>query len=348
MSRRKMRANAWLLEKHGRPSDVLRWRSQELPAPGPGEALVKIRSVGLNRADLNYVLGSHFPARAFPSGLGGEAVGEILELGSPAAGGNPPAVRRLNRSVGTRVATLSGRVDRGRSGIYRDIALLDQAALLPVPDSYTDTEAAAFWTALFTMGGALEMAGYHAGNAGGKTLLFTAAGGGVGVLGLRLARHWGARTIATTRDEKKADDLAAIADDVIVCADGEQLAAGVSAATDGRGVDLALDPVGASFYPGLFEATARGGQIVSYECISGTRADLPIMTLMMKDLCIRGFTTFRVSTNPALLDTLVDLGMDHADALRPVVARTCSLAEAPGALESLERSQHVGKIVLNV
>ena len=341
-----MRSNAWLLEGLGRPSDVLRWRSQELPEPGPGQALVKIRAIGLNRSDLNFVLGSHFPPRNFPSGLGGEAVGEILALGAPPAAGETSPVRRLDLSVGTRVATLSGRVDRARSGVFRDTALFDQAALIPVPASYADAEAAAYWTAVFTMGGALEMAGFNAGNASGKTILFTAATGGMGVLGLRLARYWGARTIATTRNENKKKGLADVADAVIVCSDGEQLAAGVREITEGHGVDLAVDPVGGDFYPGLLEAVAKGAQIVSYECIGGSHADLPIMDLMMKNLSIRGFTTFRVSANPALLDSLIDLGMDHADALRPVIARTFPLSEAPAALELLERSQHLGKIVL--
>jgi len=341
-----MRSNAWLLERLGRPSEVLRWRSQDLPEPGPGQVLVKMRAVGLNRSDLNFVLGSHFPPRDFPSGLGGEAVGEILALGSPPAAGEMSPVRRLELSVGVRVATLSGRVSRARSGVFRDIALLDQAALLPVPDSYTDTEAAAFWTAVFTMGGALEMAGFDAHHAAGKTILFTAAAGGVGVFGLRLARSWGARTIATTRKEQKERELADVADAVIVCSDGERLAAGVQKITQGSGVDLALDPVGAAFYPGLLESLAKGGQIVSYECISGSHAELPIMDLMMKNVSVRGFTTFRVSSNPALLDSLIDLGMDHSDALRPVVAQTFPLKEAPAALEYLERSQHLGKIVL--
>ena len=341
-----MRSNAWLLERLGRPSEVLRWRSQDLPEPGPGQALVKIGAVGLNRSDLNFVLGSHFPPRDFPSGLGGEAVGEILALGSPPISGEMSPVRRLELSVGTRVATLSGRVNRARSGVFRDIALLDQAALLPVPDSYTDAEAAAFWTAVFTMGGALEMAGFNAGNTSGKTLLFTAATGGMGVFGLRLARYWGARTIATTRNGDKKKGLADVADAVIACSDGEQLAAGVRQITEGRGVDLALDPVGAAFYPGLLESLAKGAQIVSYECMSGSHAELPIMDLMVKNVSIRGFTTFRVASNPALLDSLIDLGMDHPDALRPVVARSFQLKEAPAALEYLERSQHLGKIVL--
>ena len=60
---------------------------QDLPDPGPGQALVKIRAVGLNRSELNYTLGRYVPAREFPSGIGQEAVGEIIALGPPAEDG---------------------------------------------------------------------------------------------------------------------------------------------------------------------------------------------------------------------------------------------------------------------
>lgn len=340
-----MRANRWQFAALGRPTEVMSWHAEDLPEPGPGQALVKIRAVGINRSDLNYVLGSHFPARRFPSGLGGEAVGEILALGPPASDG-PPPVRGLQLAVGGRVGTVSGRIDRIASGVYRDIGLYDQAALLPVPLDYTDEEGAALWTAVFTMAGAMEMAGFNAHSAPGKTVLFTAGASGMGAFGLRLARHWGARTIATTRRQDKAGALAELADEIIVCSDSASLAKGVLACTDGRGYDLALDPVGAAFYPGLIEAAARSGRIVSYECISGSPANISIMEMIMKDLSLHGFTTFRVFGDPHRLDAMVELGMEHAQAVRPLVANTFPLSEAAEALETLEQSRHIGKLVL--
>lgn len=340
-----MQTNSWQFDAHGRPGEALRWRKQELPEPGPGQAWVKINAVGINLSDLNYVLGQHFPARAFPSCLGGEAVGEIIALGPPARTG-PEPVNRLKLEIGARVGTLSGRVDRINMGVYREIGLYDQAALAPVPDAYSDEEAAALWTAVLTMGGAMEVGGFTAATAAGKRVLITAGGSGMGGLALKLARHWGATTIATTRNTKKAQGLGMLADHVIVCSDSASLVEGVKLATDGLGVDLVLDPVGAAFYPGLLTAMAKSGDIVSYECISGVQANISIMEMMMKNVSFHGYTTFQPINDPPMLNRLIELGMDNAQSLRPAIYRSFDLSETPLALETIGQSEHLGKMVI--
>jgi len=339
-----MKSQCWQFDAYGAP-ETLVWREQELPEPGPGQALVKLKAIGMNRADWNYVQGKYFPAEVFPSCLGAEAVGEIIALGGPAESG-PTALAQLNLKVGARVGTLSARVNRARMGVYRDIGLYDQAALVPIPDTYTDEEGAAFWTALLTMGGAMEMGGFTANSGAGKTALITAAASGMGMLALKLAKLWGATTIATTRSAQKQEEMSGFADHVILCQDSESLAEGVKRATNGQGANLALDPVGAAFYPGLLAAMARSGDIVSYEAITGSQASMSIMDMMMKDLSFHGFTIFRVFSSSQLLSTLVDIGLANADALRPVVAGSFDLANVPQALDALGRSEHIGKLII--
>jgi NADPH:quinone reductase-like Zn-dependent oxidoreductase len=104
--------------------------------------------------------------------------------------------------------------------------------------------------------------------------------------------------------------------------------------------------VGSAFYPGLLAVAARRADIVSYECMSGAQANISIMEMMMKDVSFHGFTTFRVANNPALLNHLIDVGLDNAPALRPEIYRRFELSAAPAALEALGRSEHVGKMVL--
>lgn len=340
-------SHSWQFSSHGQPAEVLKWRAQDLPEPGPGQALVRIHAIGVNRSDLNYVLGTHFPARDFPSRLGGEATGEVIALGPPAPGKLPP-VSRLRLQTGSRVGTLSGRLDRISMGVYRDIGLYDQAALAPIPEAYSYAQAAALWTGVITMAGAMEMAGFSAKTAAGKCVLITAGASGMGVLGLKLARHWGATTVATTRSPAKLGKLSQLADHVIVCDDSESLTAGMKSLPDGPLADLVLDPVGAAFFPGLLNVLAPGGDIVSYEGISGVQASLPIMQLMMKNARMHGYTTFRAYNRPALLDYLIEVGLDNADALRPEIARTFALTETPEALQSLSRSEHLGKLVIGV
>ncbi|MCB1662288.1 MAG: zinc-binding dehydrogenase [Pseudomonadales bacterium] len=339
-----MKSQCWQFDAYGAP-ETLVWREQELPEPGPGQALVKLKAIGMNRADWNYVQGEYFPAEVFPSCLGAEAVGEIIALGEPTESGLT-ALTQLDLKVGARVGTLSARVNRARMGVYRDIGLYDQAALVPVPETYTDEEGAAFWTALLTMGGAMEMGGFTANSGAGKTVLITAAASGMGMLALKIAKLWGATTIATTRSAQKQKEMSGFADHVILCQDSESLAKEAKRVTNGQGVNLALDPVGAAFYPGLLGAMARSGDIVSYEAITGSQASIGIMDMMMKDLSFHGFTIFRPFSSPQLLSTLVDIGLANAEALRPVVAGSFDLANAPQALDALGRSEHIGKLII--
>ena len=340
-----MRTRFFQFAEYGRPAAVLRLSEQDLAAPGPGQALVKIKAVGLNRSELKYALGQYVPAREFPSGIGQEAVGEIVALGPPAdSGAQPNTATPL--TVGARVALLPGRVDICGMGTYRDAGIFDQSALAPVPDDFSDAEGAAYWMGILTMGGCLEQAGLNPDNTSGKKVLITAATSSMGIVALKLAKAWGAQTIATSRSAEKAKDLEAVADHVIVCDDSDTLIAGVNSVTENTGVDVALDPVGADFYPGLISVMANGGQIVSYELITGSTGVISIRNLMINDLSVHGFTIFRVYKTPGLLDVLIAQGMEFADQVRPIVSSTFPLEQAPAALEELEAANHVGKLVL--
>jgi NADPH2:quinone reductase len=342
-----MQTRFFQFPEYGKPADVLQLAEQDLPDPGPGQALVRIRAVGLNRSELKYVQGQYVPAKEFPSGIGQEAVGEILAIGpGPEAG--PPVIAATKLEVGARVALLPGRVDICGMGTYRELGLYDQSALVPVPDAFSDAEGAAYWMGILTMGGCLEQAGLNPDNSRGKKVLITAATSSMGVVALKLAKAWGAETFATSRSAEKAKALEELADHVIVCADSDALSAGVKDATDGQGVDVALDPVGPEFYPGMVASMANGGQIVSYELISGPIASVSLPALLINDLSVHGFTIFRVYKRPGLLDTLIEQGLQFSEQVRPIVSRTFPWEQAPAALEELEAARHVGKLVLMI
>ncbi len=340
-----MKAERLQFPEYGNPSDVLAWDEHELPEPSAGQAVVKITAVGMNRSELNYTMGKYVPARAFPSCVGQEAVGEIVALGAPSSEG-PQPVAGTKLEVGSRVAILPGRVDMCGMGTYRTVGLYDQAALAPIPDSFSDEEGAAYWMGILTMGGCLELAGLNPENSAGKRVLITAASSSMGVIALKLAKAWGAETIATTRSADKAEELKAMADHVVVCGDSDTLTTGVNAATGDKGIDVALDPVGEAFYPGLIAVAANGCNIVSYEMMTGPTTTISLPTVMIKDLSLKGFTIFRVYGKPGLLDTLIEQGMKYSEQVRPIVSQTFPLKEAAGALDTLASSNHIGKLVL--
>lgn len=345
MTDRTTESHCWQFDAYGPPADALHLRGQTLPAPGPGQALVRLKAIGMNRSEFNYVQGRYQPARAFPSCMGQEAVGEILALG-PRREDGPQPWHATRLEPGARVALLPGRIDLCGMGSYRDVGVYDQAALVPVPGDYSDAEGAGLWMGVLTMGGALELAGITPETAAGRTVLVTAASSSMGVVVLKLARAWGATTVATSRSADKVAQLAGLADHAFVATDSESLAAGVESATGGQGFDAALDPVGALFYPGMVQAAAVGASIVSYELITGQDTPLPIAKVMIKDLALRGYTIYRPLRQPALLERILGWGLEYSAAIRPIVAGTRPLAEAPQALVEMGRAEHLGKLVL--
>lgn len=334
-----MQSVTWKFEAYGEPDKVLGQVTEALEAPAAGKVLVKIRAIGMNRSELNYVRGKYLPARDFPSALGQEAVGEVVAIGEQAD--DPVAAN--NFAVGDRVALTPGRVDMCGTGTYRDYGIYDRSALIPVPDTYSDAEGAAFWMAFLTVAGSLHNAGMTAENAPGKTLLVTAATSSVGVMALKIARLWGARTLATTRSATKSDVLEQLADEVLVCERGGQLAEQLKSL---GGFDVAIDPVGGDFIDAMVSGANHGAVIVSYEMIAGGRPEYSIGQVLVKDLTIRGFALFNIFRQPGLCEELVEHGLKFAPELVPVIAETFRLDEAPAALLELSASKHIGKFIL--
>lgn len=336
------RSTYWYFDRFGEPKDVMRQGRQDLPEPRPGQAVVAIRSVGLNQAEYRFLLGTHFPPDRFPACIGHEAVGVIVALGRETADAGPARWK-----VGDRVAFVPMLVDRVGMGTLRDVGVYDVASLLPVPKAYSDSEGAAFWMGVLTVGGALDMAGLGPETSDGKSVVITAAAGGMGIIGLKLARAWGAEAIATTRDPAKAERLAALASHVAVVKTVEDFASALQAVRP-EGVDAVIDPLGGGFVGAAIEALVPGGQYVGYEMVAGATGSYDIMALLSRDASIHGYTIFRPLRRPGLLERLVGIGMDYADRLRPIVAETYSFARAPEAFAALARSEHVGKITITV
>lgn len=343
----KERARAWRFERTGGP-EVLELAEQELTAPGPGEALVRLSAIGLNRADLMHLAGRYFAPPPSPSFLGQEAVGEILALGPRVEGQEP--VAGLRPEVGMPVGLMVGRIDFCAMGTYRTAGVFPQRALLPQPSSYTASEAAAYWVAAMTVVGGFAAGGLGGAPAPGKRVLVTAASSGVGVMALQIARALGTEAIAATTSSAKTEALAGLADHVLVVRSPADLATAVKSLTGGSGVDLAFDPVGGAYADGLLEAAAADGQVVFYGTLTGADAPLDLRKLILKDLGVHGYTVYRLQRDPARLEAVVEACLELAETgkVRPLVAARYPFEEAPAALAALARNEHLGKIVLEV
>jgi NADPH:quinone reductase-like Zn-dependent oxidoreductase len=338
-----MESAFWFFDRFGDARTVMRMGRQILPEPGPGQAAVRIRAVGLNQADNRYLRGTHFPPKTFPACLSHEAVGEIVALGPAAKDAGAPRAW----AVGDRVAFAPMLVDKAGMGVLREAGVYDLASLLPVPPAYSDREGAAYWMGILTMAGAMQMAGLGPGTGRGRRIAFTAAAGGMGTLALKLARAWGAEAMATTRSAEKVEPLSAIAAHVAVVRGAGDLTPALRAFSP-DGVDAVIDPLGGAFVGAAVEALAPGGRYIGYEWRAGTTGTYDIASLIAADASLHGFTIFRLLRHPGLLEQLTAIGMNHADRLTPMLADDYGFDAAPDAFEALARGQHVGKITVSV
>lgn len=340
-------AHAWQFEGTGGP-ELLRLAEHDLQPPGPGEALIRIRAIGLNRADLLYLAGRYYGPPPSPSFIGQEAVGEVVELGSELA--DEPSAGGFTFGVGDRVGLLVGRVDYSSMGTYRSVGIFRRSALLPLPEHLSFAEGAGLWLTGLTAVGGLRTGGLTPESRLGRRVLVTAASSGMGVSTLQAARAMGAVTYAATTSRAKAPRLEAIADHVIVVGEPSDLVDEIDRLTGGSGVDLAFDPVGFDYAAALMTTAAVDGHVVFYGLLSGTEAPLDLRSMIRKDLGVHGYTVHRLHRDPGLLDQAVATVLRLADEgrMRPIVAHELPFAEAPEALRAMQRNEHLGKIVLMV
>lgn len=239
---------AMRVEEFGGP-EALRLVEVPTPEPGPGEALVVHRAIGVNFVDTQHRAGTPFPI-GLPLVPGIEAAGEVAAVG--------PGVTEVQ--VGDRVAYL------GMPGVYADAAVTAAAWLVPVPDALS-LELAAACLQQGVTAHYLSHSAYPLGP--GDVALVHAAAGGVGRLLVQMARRRGARVVAVVSTTAKAAvALADGAEHAVVPVAGA-FAAEVRALTGGRGVDVVYDSVGrATFEESLSSLRARG-MLVAYGQASG-------------------------------------------------------------------------------
>ncbi len=340
-----MKTSAWSFDGTGGP-EVLELGSREMKEPGPGEVLVKLRAIGLNRSDLAYMAGRYLTRPEGRSFLGQEGLGELVGYGGGRASAS--ALFGFEPEAGDRVALLAGRIDYKNMGTYRGFGVYPANALVPVPGNFSDAEGAAFWVGALTMVGAAHTVGLGPGQKGGRNVVVTAASSAMGIAGLQVARAWGARTIAVTTSPSKADSLHPLADEVVVAPTPADIAPGIRKVTADKGFDIAFDAVGHANVAPLFEAAGTGAHILHYGMMAGADSQMNLPAMLRKDLDVHGYTIYRVLRSPerlrAALDDALDLG--QRGLLRPIVSKEFAFTEAKEALVAMASNQHLGKLVI--
>ncbi|MDH1257733.1 MULTISPECIES: NAD(P)H-quinone oxidoreductase [Pseudomonas] len=316
-------------------AEVLQLGEAPNPEVRPTDLLVRVYAAGVNRADLTHRTGGYGHANFGDSLIIGlEIAGEVLETGSEVSG----------FAVGDRVMGVVG------GGAYAELARIDYRMAMPIPAQLDYVHAAAIPEVFVT---AHEAMLHLARLKSGDSVLIHAAAGGVGSAAVQLAYATGATVYATTEGSKlsRVEHLGA---DVAIDYKTEDFAAVIADKTQGRGVDVIIDFVGAPYFARNIASLTHGGRLVQVGILGGGgKVDVELEQILYRHLQIIG-TVMKSRTQPEK-HAMIQRFRDHwlkrfagAASLEPVVDSTFPLSRAADAHRRMESSQNVGKIILTM
>ena len=307
----------------------------EVPAPisTATQLLVDVHATALNRADLIQRRGGYPPPAGDSEILGLEIAGTVAGVGR--------AVKGI--SEGDRVFGLVG------GGGYAEQAVIDYRMAMPIPDGWSFEEAAAvpevFFTAnenIFTLG---ELAA-------GETILIHAGGSGVGTAGIQISHHAGANVFVTAGTPEKIHKCKTIGAIEGINYKKTDFVAEIEHLTDGEGVDVVLDFIGAPYLERNLSILKTKGRLLQVGLIGGTNAEIDLGTLMRNRLKIIGSVMRPQSIDEkiAITQRFVDRWLPEfkSGALKPVIDSVFPLAEVRQAHTYMEANRNFGKIILKV
>ncbi|WP_284292425.1 NAD(P)H-quinone oxidoreductase [Luteimicrobium album] len=301
------------------------------PSPGPGEVLVDVAAAGVNRADLLQRQGHYPPPPGAPAWPGLEASGTIAALGDGVDGW----------TVGNRVAALV------TGGGYAERLVVPSGQLLRVPDELDLVDAAGLPEAVCTAWSNLTGPGRLR---PGERVLVHGGSGGIGSVAIQLVAASGAWGATTAGGPDRAARCLELGADLAVDHRSEDFVAAVRDATDGHGVDVVLDVVGAGYLARNVEVLADEGRLVMIGMQQGRRAELDLGEVMTRRLTVTG-TTLRSRTREAKAAIVADVAarawpwLDDGR-LGPVIGARLPLDEAARAHELVESGTVFGKVLL--
>jgi alcohol dehydrogenase len=323
---------ALVIERQG-GVEHLAWRDWPDPEPRPGDALVRVRAVGLNHLDVFVRRGMPgFPVKT-PFISGGDIVGEIAALGAGVEGW------RAGERVAINPMTPEGMMGEAIQGGMAELARAPATHLLRLPEGIDAVTAAAvpinYGTAhrmLFTVG-ALQV---------DELVLVIGASGGVGIACVQYAKLAGARVIAAAGSAGKCERLRALGADFVIDYSREDFSREAWKLSGKRGVDLVVNYTGGDTWEPSLRTLRKGGRLVTCGATAGFTAQTDIRYVWVRELRILGsdgYTTADIATSLRLV---------AEGKLKPVIDRVLPVQRAAEGHELLEKRSVFGKIVLSI
>jgi NADPH2:quinone reductase len=309
--------------------EALRVETRPRPVPGDGELLIKNTACGVNRPDQFERRGLYPAPAGAPEGLGLEVSGVVAALGSDVSG----------FKLGDEVCALVA------GGGYSDYALANHGSVLPRPSSVSLRDAAGLPEAVFTVWVNVFEAGCLSRN---ETILIHGGTSGIGTIAIQMAKALGAHVIATAGSSEKCDLSLALGADQAINYRERDFEADVKAM---GGADVVLDMVGGAYVKKNINIAKPHGRIVSIAFLQGSRIELDLMPVMLKNLVLTGST---LRARPAGEKTRIAAAVAktvwpwiQAGLVKPVIDSQFALEDVRSAHQRLDLGGHSGKILLS-
>ena len=321
------------LTTHGDP-EVMRLVEGPLPSPRPGEVLVKVEAAGVNRPDVAQRQGAYPPPKDASPILGLEIAGEIVGLGTGVT----------DFQIGDRICALAN------GGGYAEYCAVPASQAMPFPKGYDAVKAAALpetfftvWANLFQMAGLTE----------GETVLIHGGSSGIGTTAIQLAKAFGATVFTTAGSAEKCAACMDLGATRAINYKAEDFVEIVKEETQGKGVDVVLDMIGAAYFDRNLQVLAKDGCLSIIAFLGGSMVEKAnLAPIMVKRLTVTG-STMRPRTaeeKRAIRDDLMTEVWPRLERgeLGPVIHTVLPFEEVVEAHRLMESSAHIGKIVLKL
>jgi NADPH:quinone reductase-like Zn-dependent oxidoreductase len=316
--------------------EVLEFIEMEVPAPGPHEVRIKVKAIGINRADSMWRNDKYVESPIFPASLGYDAAGIVDAVGKDVA----------DFSVGDTVSTIPA-FSLNKYSTYGEVVLAPDHAVVKHPESLSFVEAASVWMMFMTAYGALV---FDAQVKAGDFVIIPAASSSVGLAAIQIANYAGATPIALTRTSEKKEPLHKAGAPHVIVTQEQDMLAEVMRITDGKGARVAFDPVGGLDFPKLIAALTFQGIAYIYGALSEDDTLIPVLEMIRKMPVIKGYSIRLVTAETERRKAAVNYVTDGlaSGALKPIIDRIFKFDEMIDVHRYLENSGQFGKIVVTV
>ncbi len=311
---------------------ALRLEEVPEPRPGPGQVRIRVKACGVNFADSLITRGQYQKQPQPPFSPGFEVAGEVQELGVGVQG----------IAIGDRVIAMTAH------GGYAEQVVADATRCVAMPAAMSWEHGAAFPVVFGTSHVALW---HRARLRAGETLVVHGASGGVGLTAVAIGKQLGATVIATASAPEKLEVARAHGADHLIDSSREDVRTRIKELTDGRGADVAYDPVGGELFTASLRSMAFEGRILVIGFAGGAVPQIPANHLLVKNVDVIGVNwPAYADLNPRLMTesfrTLMHWYLEGA--IRPHVSATYPLQQAVEALNQVVGRKSTGKVVITM